>query len=108
MSTLLVMPSCSATCSAAGAIIDEDTGLMNVKDDTTMVAAHFWRYGQLEYIILGQCQLDKKKSHDPLFWIHWISRAVPVDPQYISVTGVGCLCGDIFCSCMGNFFISVF
>ena len=40
-SALLVIPNCSETCAAAGAIIDEETGLINVKDDTTMVAAHF-------------------------------------------------------------------
>jgi hypothetical protein len=50
-STLLVIPNCSATCAAAGAIIDEETGLINVKDDTTMVAAHFWLYGQLDYLV---------------------------------------------------------
>ena len=46
-SALLVIPKSWATWVAAGAIIDDDTGLMNVKDDTTIVAAHFWRYGQL-------------------------------------------------------------
>ena len=59
MSALLVIPNCSATCAAAGAIIDEETGLINVKDDTTIVAAHFWRYGQLiAYVVRS---LDKKE-----------------------------------------------
>jgi len=48
MSTLLVIPNSLATCAVAGAIIDEDTGLINVKEETTKVAAHFRRYGQLE------------------------------------------------------------
>lgn len=47
MSTLLVIPKSLATCTVAGAIIAEETGLINVKEETTMVAAHFWRYGQL-------------------------------------------------------------
>jgi hypothetical protein len=50
-STLLVIPKSSATCADAGAIIDEETVLINVKDDTIKVAAHFWRYGQLDYVV---------------------------------------------------------
>ena len=38
---LLVMPNSSAICPLAGAIMDEDTGLMNVNADTIAVAAHF-------------------------------------------------------------------
>jgi len=50
-STLLVIPNCKAASNDAGAIIAEAIGLMNVKDDTTMVAAHFWLYGQLDYVV---------------------------------------------------------
>jgi hypothetical protein len=35
------MSNCSATCLEAGAIIDEETGLMNVNADTINVALHF-------------------------------------------------------------------
>ena len=49
MSTLLVILNSLATCAAAGAIIDEETGLTSVKAETMMVVAHFWRYDQLEY-----------------------------------------------------------
>lgn len=48
MSALLVIPKSSATWDAAGAIIDEEIGLINVKEETIIVAAHFWWYGQLE------------------------------------------------------------
>jgi len=38
--TLLVVPKVDATWSLAGAIIEEETGLMKVNDDTIAVAAH--------------------------------------------------------------------
>ncbi len=47
VTTLLVMPKSRDMASAAGAIIDDDTGLMNVNDETTIVAAHFFLYDQL-------------------------------------------------------------
>ena len=51
VSTLFFTPKSLATCAAAGAIIEEETGVTNVKEETTMVAAHFWRYGQLDYVV---------------------------------------------------------
>ena len=39
---LLVIPNSSASWPAAGAIIEEETGVMNVNEETTIVAAHFW------------------------------------------------------------------
>ena len=69
-SALLVIPNSSATWAAAGEIIAEDTGLINVKDDTTMVAAHFWRYGQLENVIksllIGQKEVARPTFSDSL------------------------------------------
>ena len=38
--TLLLIPKVEATWSLAGAIIEEDTGLIKVNDDTITVAAH--------------------------------------------------------------------
>lgn len=38
--TLLVIPNSSASWAVAGAIIDEDTGLINVNAETIAVAAH--------------------------------------------------------------------
>jgi hypothetical protein len=37
----LVIPKSFASCALAGATIDEDTGEIKVKDETTRVAAHF-------------------------------------------------------------------
>lgn len=47
--TVLVTPKSSATCIAAGAIIDDETGDINVKEEITSVAAHFCRCGQLQW-----------------------------------------------------------
>ena len=58
MSVLLVMPNSLATCAVAGAIIEEEAGLINVKEETTTVAAHFCRYGQLEYV--GDFPIEEK------------------------------------------------
>ena len=48
MSALLVMPNSWAIWSVAGAIMDEDTGEMNVNADTIAVAAHFFFSDQLQ------------------------------------------------------------
>lgn len=40
MTAEFVMPNSAASTSDAGAIIDDDTGLMNVKAETMAVAAH--------------------------------------------------------------------
>lgn len=45
--TVLVMPNCRAIASLAGATIEDDTGLMKVKDETIIAAIHFLRLGQL-------------------------------------------------------------
>ena len=67
-SALLVIPNSSASWFAAGAIIAEATGLIKVKDDTTMVAAHFWRYGQLDYMASGYCgKWRERKVARPTF-----------------------------------------
>ena len=41
MTTLLVIPNSRGSWPVAGAIIEEDTGLMKVKADMIAVAAHF-------------------------------------------------------------------
>ena len=45
--TVLVIPNSWAIASLAGATIEDDTGLINVKDDTIIAAIHFLREGQL-------------------------------------------------------------
>lgn len=41
MTEVFVIPNCCAICVLAGAIIEEDTGLMKVNAETINVAAHF-------------------------------------------------------------------
>lgn len=41
MTAEFVIPNCAASASDAGAIMEDDTGLMKVKADTMAVAAHF-------------------------------------------------------------------
>lgn len=45
--TLLVMPNSWETWAAAGAIMDDDTGEMNVNAETMQTAAHFRLIDQL-------------------------------------------------------------
>jgi hypothetical protein len=47
ITTVLLMSNWRAIVSLAGATIEDDTGLMNVKDDTINAAIHFLRIGQL-------------------------------------------------------------
>ena len=47
MTELFVMPNSCAICSLAGAIMEDETGLMNVNADTMRVAAHFFLEDQL-------------------------------------------------------------
>jgi hypothetical protein len=51
--TSLVTWNCAAIASEAGATIDEDTGLINVKRDTTIVAVHFFPYVQLQASVVN-------------------------------------------------------
>lgn len=48
MTTELWMPKSAASWSLAGAIMEDETGLMNVKADTMAVAAHLRLNVQLE------------------------------------------------------------
>lgn len=40
---VLVIPNSCAICTVAGATMEDDTGEMKVNDETTRVAAHFFR-----------------------------------------------------------------
>lgn len=53
--TSLVILSCTAMTSEAGATIDDDTGEMKVNNDTMMVEIHFFLYDQLQatWVILA-------------------------------------------------------
>ena len=48
MMMLLLMPKSDAAWKAAGATMDEETGVMKPKAETTKVAAHLRRNGQLQ------------------------------------------------------------
>lgn len=48
MTLLLVIPNSRAICALAGAIIEDETGLMNVNAETIAVAAHFFLNAQLQ------------------------------------------------------------
>ena len=45
---VLVIPNSLAICAVAGATMEDDTGEMKVNDETTSVAAHFFRRLQLK------------------------------------------------------------
>lgn len=51
--TSLVTWNCAAIASEAGATIDEDTGLINVNRDTTIVDVHFRLYVQLRASVVN-------------------------------------------------------
>lgn len=42
MTEVFVIPNCCAICVLAGAIMEEETGLIKVNADTISVAAHFF------------------------------------------------------------------
>lgn len=47
---VLVTPNSCATWVVAGATMEDEIGLINVKDETTSVAAHFRLYDQLNAV----------------------------------------------------------
>ena len=47
MTTVLVTPNSAATCSEAGAMIEDEMGEMKVKHDTVRMRCHFLLYFQL-------------------------------------------------------------
>ena len=55
MRTVLVILNSRAMLSLAGATIEDDTGLMKVKDETMNAAIHFLREGQLEGFRVRLC-----------------------------------------------------
>ena len=63
--TLLWMPNCSANCPEAGAIIVEETGLMNVNADTMAIAPHFFLKSQLQTFVttLRQTRTESDVEH---------------------------------------------
>jgi hypothetical protein len=52
--------------SVAGATIEDDTGLMKVKDETMNAAIHFLRIGQLRNV-----RVRMSRRYDPLILAFW-------------------------------------
>lgn len=50
-STVPCIPSSSAMCGAAGASMEDETGVMNVNSETMIVARHFFARGQLKTFV---------------------------------------------------------
>lgn len=73
VTTLLLTPKSEATWKVAGATMDEETGVMKVKEETTKVAAHLRRNGQLHRdkqfgVLSALCQASENKmSHELTF-----------------------------------------
>ena len=75
----------SATCPEAGAIIDEETGLMNVNADTISIALHFSPRLQLyARNHLGQMQ---KVILSILSWIFWVIWTIPINGKDVIISG---------------------
>ena len=93
---LFVMPNSPAICSPAGAIMEDETGLMKVNAETIRVAAHFFFLLQLqkrtrtwafapttdELLVLG----SRIEVHHILLRILRVVRPFPVHHQH-SVVG---------------------
>ena len=60
--TVLEIPNSFASWPEAGAIIDEETGEMNVKAETMRVAIHFFLYDQLHKATRRSESMEVKRS----------------------------------------------
>jgi len=56
--TCSVMPKSASILGSAGATMDDDTGDMNVKDETTRTAAHLRCVPMMEQSNVSQCLRD--------------------------------------------------
>ena len=79
------MSNCSATCLEAGAIIDEETGLMNVNADTISVALHFLLKLQLH--ARNHSGRTRKVMLSILSWIFWVIRTIPINDEDMIIAG---------------------
>ncbi len=79
--TVLWMSKRSANCLEAGAIVEEETGLMNVNADTIIVACHFLLKLQLHTDTSNQIKRTRKVMSTILSWIFWVIWTVPIDGE---------------------------
>jgi hypothetical protein len=83
--TVLSMSNRSATCPEAGAIIDEETGLMNVNADTINTALHFLLKLQLH--ARNHSGRTREVMLSILSWIFWVIWTIPIDGEGVIITG---------------------
>ena len=84
--TVLCMSNRSATCLEAGAIIEEETGLMNVNADTISTALHFLLKLQLH--TGNHSGRTRKMMLSILSWIFWVIWAIPINGEDV-IIGAG-------------------
>jgi len=88
--TLLWMSKRSANCLEAGAIIEEETGLMNVNADTVIVACHFLLMLQLHTSNqLRRTLKARRVMSSILSWIFWVIWTVPINGEDAIIAGPG-------------------
>jgi len=85
-STVLWMSKRVANCSEAGAIIEEETGLMKVKADTMAVAPHFFLKPQLHACADGETN-TKGRCQNILSRIFWVIWTIPINGEDLIITG---------------------
>lgn len=81
--TVLVIPNSAATSPLAGAIIDDETGLINVNKDTMTVATHFRPVVQLSRV--SATGFIAAGGYYSLFRVLWIVGTVPVDDKRVAI-----------------------
>jgi hypothetical protein len=83
--TVPCMSNRSATCPEAGAIIDEETGLMNVNADTISTALHFLLKFQLH--ARNDLGRTRKVTLSILSWIFWVIWTIPIYGEDVIIVG---------------------
>lgn len=78
-SVLFVTPNLAAMISLAGAIADDDSGVINVYSDTTVVTAHFFFSGQLRSISTC-CMRGENEKAERTSWDSMDPRVHPNPP----------------------------
>jgi hypothetical protein len=79
---------CSDSCLEAGAIIVEETGLMNVNADTMIVALHFLLKLQL-HTFVATLRRTREMISNTLFWIFGVIWTIPINGEDMIVAGTG-------------------
>ncbi len=83
--TVLWMSKCSATCPEAGAIIEEETGLMNVNADTISIALHF--LPKLQLHTRNHLKRTRKVMSSILSWIFRVTWTIPINGEDVVIAG---------------------